>query len=254
MMNPLCRQLTAEQKKAARKKIWLVPLGFLSFLSLWWLWQLAHSSASDLSDGYLMAFYHFPMMNTMLLPMMTAVIGSRLCDMEIKGDTLKLLYTMQKKTCFFDCKYLMGLKYLLVFVLGQGALILISGRMKGFGTPFKQSMFLEYLAITFFVSAVLLAIQQTLSLLSDHQLMPLVVGLAGCFLGLFSMFFPERIALLIIWYYYGAFQTVGMDWDRATRISTFYEIDFPAQRFFLFLVFGMIVYIICRTVTTRKEM
>ena len=45
-------------------------------------------------------------MNAIMLPLMLSVIASRICDMEVKGDTMKILFTLQKRTRFFDCKYL----------------------------------------------------------------------------------------------------------------------------------------------------
>lgn len=252
-MHAFFRQLSAEQKKTAHKKIWLVPSAFLLFQTLWWTFQMSHASQQDFQTGYLMSFYHFPIMNTLLLPLMIAVIASRLCDMEIKGDTLKSLYTLQHPSSFFNFKYLNGLKYLLFFTAGQGILLVISGKLCNFTDPFPPSMFALHLTSTFAVSAVLLLIQQTLSLLSDNQMMPLVVGLSGCFAGLFSMFFPQKISLLILWYYYGAFPTVWMDWNRESKITHFYKQPFPAKRFFLFLLAGILIYFICRTITVKKE-
>lgn len=247
------QQWKAEQQKARRRKIWIVPLGFLAFQILWSVWQLNSSSTDDLKTGYLMLFHNLPMLNAILLPIMAAVIASRLCDMEIKGDTLKLLYTVQQRTGFFDCKYLAGLKYLLLFTLGQGLLILTLGQFYHFGEPLKPFMLLSCLAVVFCVSAVLLCIQQVLSLFSDNQIMPLVVGLAGSFLGLFSMFFPAPVARLILWGYYAAFPTTGMSWDRQTRITEYYEVPFPLTSFLLFLLAGTIICLISRAIITKKE-
>lgn len=252
-MKMFLRQWKAERQKAHRRHIWIVPLGFLAFQLLWAFWQLQTASADDLSTGYLMLFYNFPMINAIILPVMIAVIASRLCDMEIKGDTLKLLYTLQKRTHFFDCKYLAGLRYLLLFVLGQGLLIVLSGVCFHFGERLKPAMLLSYLAVTFSVSAVLLGIQELLSLCSDNQIMPLVVGIAGSFLGLFSMFFPASVARLVLWGYYAAFPSVGMNWDQETRFTEYFEVPFPLSSFLLFLLAGVVICLICRTIITKKE-
>lgn len=252
-MTAFLNQWAAEQKKARRRHIGLIPCAFLAFEILWALWQLSNSSASDLESGYMMMFFNLQMMNVILLPLMVAVLASRLCDMEIKGDTLKLLYTMQKRTSFYDCKYLSGLKHLILFTAGQGVMILALGHVYHFGIPLKLPMLLEYLAVTLSVSAVLLCLQQLLSLFSDNQIMPLVVGLGGSFLGLFSMFFPAPVARLILWGYYARFSMVGMDWDRAARITTYYETPFPLAFFLLFLLFGIIVYVVSRTIMIKKE-
>lgn len=249
----LMRELRSEQKKVRHKKIWLVPLGFLLFEMLWMLWQLSKASLNELANGYFMLFYDLPIMNTILLPIMIAVIASRLCDMEIKGDTLKLLYTMQKSSRFFDCKFLCGLKYLFFFTLGHGIMILLCNRMFHFKASLEISMFVAYLSVTFCVSAVLFVIQQTLSLISNSQIVPLVIGLVGSFLGLFSLFFPAPVARLIIWGYYAAFPCVQMNWDRATRITEYDRVPFSLDGFLAFFAVGIFIYIICKTIVIRKE-
>ncbi len=253
MSSSFIRQLRAEHQKGRRRHLLLIPFIFLLFQILWAFWQLNYADQEELSSGYLLLFHHLPMMNTLLLPMMTAVTASRLCDMEIKGDTLKLLYTIQEQTSLYDCKYLTGLSYLAAFTIGQGLLIPGLGMSYHFGEPLKWPMLLEHLAVTFSVSAALLAIQQTLSLLSASQILPLAAGLVGCFLGLFSLFFPAPIARLFIWGYYAAFPAAAMDWERDTRIVHYYEVSFPAAGFLLFLAAAIAIYLLCRTITARKE-
>lgn len=246
-------QWNAEKKKVRRRNIWMIPLSFLAFEVLWVFWQLKNAAPEDLETGYLMLFYNFPMINTILLPIMVAVIASRLCDMEIKGDTLKLLYTMQKSTSFYDCKYLAGLKYLLFFSLAQTALILLAGRFYHFSGSADPVMLTENMAVVFLVSAALLCIQQLLSLISDNQILPLVTGIGGAFLGLFSMFFPASAARFVLWGYYAAFPTVGMNWDPDTRFTEYFEKGFPLRPFLLFLLFTVVLYFVCRTIITKKE-
>ncbi len=247
------RQLRAEKQKGRRRHLILLPLLFLFFQAVWTAWQLSNASPGEIQTGYLLLFHHLPLMNTLLLPMLAAVTASRSCDMELKGDTLKLLYTMQNPSVFFDCKYLAGLRYLLIFTAGQGLLILSSGRLYRFTEPLKWPMLFKHLAVTLLVSAVLLSIQQTLSLLSASQILPLAAGLTGCFLGLFSLFFPAFIARLFIWGYYAAFPVAAMDWERSTRIVRYYEVSFPMAGFLVFLAACTGIYLLCKSITVRKE-
>lgn len=247
------RQLQAERRKGRRRHLILLPLIFLSFQILWGFWQLAYASEEELRTGYVLLFHHLPIMNTLLLPMMVSVTASRLCDMEIKGDTLKLLYTMQKQATFYDCKYLAGLWYLLLFTFGQGIMILAFGQICHFGDTLKWPMLFCHLAVTISVSSVLLSFEQALSLMSPSQLLPLFAGLTGCFLGLFSLFFPKKIARFFIWGYYSAFPVASMDWDASTRISHYYEVPFPLTDFLLFLIAAVAVYQLCKSITVRKE-
>lgn len=243
----------AERQKVRHKKVFLLPLGFLAIQILWAVWQISSLDPQELSDGYMMFFYQLPTMNAILLPLMLSVIASRICDMEVKGDTLKLLFTLQNKSDFFDCKYLTCMKYVMILIVGQGIMLPVLGKISHFGR-LSLSLYLFYLLVTLTVSAVILCIQQFLSLISENQFLPLGIGLAGCFLGLFSMFFPAPAAHLVLWGYYSVFACVGMNWDSAkNKILGYYEIPFPAVSFFLFLAAGILLYLICRTVIEKKE-
>lgn len=253
MSRAFFRQLSAEQKKSRHRRTALIPLGFFLFELVWTIWQLGSAPKSELATGYLMLFYQLPILNTILFPVMISVIASRLCDMEVMGDTFKLLYTLQERSIFFCCKYLAGIKYIALFSLGHAVMITLLGKAWHFKNALSLSMLLSYLAVTFSVSSVLYVIQQTLSLLSSSQIMPHVVGIAGSFLGLFSLFFPKPVARLFIWGYLSAFPCVRMDWDVQTRISKFYEIPFPVLGFLAFLLAGAIIYAICKFLVVKKE-
>ena len=110
-----------------------------------------------------------------------------------------------------------------VYVVGQGASILLFGKMYRFTQKLSLTMFLQFLVSTLCVGAALLLIQQMLSLLSNNQIIPLIVGIGGSFLGLFSMFFPENVTRLVVWAYFSVFSTVAMDWDRSLRIVDVYK-------------------------------
>lgn len=253
MKSAIMRMQSAERKKIRHKRVWLVPLGFLFFESFWMLWQLSTAHDEELITGYLMLFYQLPIMNTIIMPIMIAVISSRLCDMEIKGDTLKLLYTMQRPVEFYDFKYLSGLKYLCFLTVGNTILILVYGAVFSFKNPLKIPMLAGYLAVTLCTGMILMSIQQTLSLISSSQIMPLAVGLAGSFLGLFSLFFPPPAARLVIWGYFAAFPCVRLDWNKSAKITTYYEVPFPLYSFLAFAVSGVLIYVICRTIAVKKE-
>ena len=187
MISITARQLRAERQKIRHTKALLVPLGFLGFEILWTMWQLSSMKPSEFSQGYLMLFYNLPVMNTLLMPLMISVIASRVCDMEVKGDTLKILYTMQKQESFFDFKYLNCLRYITVFCYWTGTYdsLLWNRKPSGYHPSFYIFHISDY---TFAVSTVVLSIQQTLSLMSHSQLLPLGIGIGGSFLGLFSLF------------------------------------------------------------------
>ena len=90
------REWKTEWMKVRYRKIGLLIAAFLGLIVLWVIWALSDAPAEQIWDGYRMMFLQISLMDTILLPTMIAMLTSRLCDAEVKGDTLKLLCTMEK--------------------------------------------------------------------------------------------------------------------------------------------------------------
>ncbi len=249
----MIRQLQAEQIKARRRHVWAVTAALGLLLCLWGTFNFRHADAQDLAQGYSGLFYQLPLLNTALLPLGLAVIASRLCDWEIKGNTLKLLCTLQNKGRLYDCKLLMGLKHLFFIACMETAGILVAGAHFHFTEKLKISLLPLHFIGIFTAGAFVYLLQQTLSLLWENQLAPLAVGLIGSFAGLFSLFFPKGISRLIPWSYFGQFTPIWMDWNRETRQQRFYPTEFPTALFLGFLAATVGVYIIGKLLFLRKE-
>ena len=189
----------AEQRKLHTRYVWLVPVGFLALLLLWTLASARNFDDMDRATGYQYFLYSMSLMNSIFMPVMLAVVASRLCDMEIRGNTLKLLYTLERPGRFYDIKYLFEMKYLIVFSAGETLGLILLGKVMGFTERIRPDMFAEHFIAMTAVGAVILSIQHVLSLVSDNQILPLIVGIAGGFLGLFSMFFPAAVNRLVLW-------------------------------------------------------
>ena len=235
----------AEQRKLRTRYVWLVPVGFLVLLLLWTLASVRNFDDMDRAAGYQYFFYSMSIMNSIFMPVMLSVVASRLCDMEIKGNTMKLLYTLERPGRFYDIKYLFELKYLLVFSAGETLGLILLGKAMGFTEAIRPDMFAEHFIAMTAVGAVILSIQHVLSLISDNQILPLIVGIAGGFLGLFSMFFPAAVNRLVLWGYFGIFSVAGVDWQRTTdeKIYLHYQ-PLPAVSFVGFLIAGVVIYLI----------
>ena len=72
---------------------------------------------------------------------------------------------------------------------------------------------------------------------------------------MFSMFLPQLPWLRnsLLWGYFGVLQFVGGDWDRETRISTFYTMEIN-WTLFAVLIAGMVVlYLVGKKLFVKKE-
>lgn len=248
------RLLTIELKKIRRRHIGLLYLALLVLILAWMSWCLKDMDDVILSQGYYLMLLNLPLMNAILLPTVLAAVCSRICDIEIKGNTFKLLCTMDSRQNIYHIKLLINAIYLLLFSLAEAGIILLLGKIFSIQQALPLPQLGTFILSTFFVSLVLILLQQPLSLLFENQLFPLFLGVGGSFLGLFSWFFPELpLRYLVPWGYYYVSATVTLYYEKTTREVTYYPIAFPIFYFGLFLIFGVIVYFIGKTRFMKKE-
>lgn len=247
--------IRAEQKKLSGRLIWTVPVGFLLLTGIWNYVVVMNFDAADKAMGYCFVLYDLSMMNCIFMPVMIAVIASRLCDMEIKGNTLKLLYTLERPGRFYDIKFLFAMKYLLIFTVGETLAVLLTGLAAGFTEVIQPiSLIQHFLAVTA-VGAVIMGVQQILSLMCENQILPLLAGIAGAFLGLFSLFFPESVSRFVLWGYFGIFAVAEPDWAKMGDSGAVLRYtDFPWTGFLMFAAAGIFIYLIERRIFLGKEL
>ncbi|MBC3804905.1 ABC transporter permease [Acetobacterium fimetarium] len=242
-----------EVLKTRGRKIWLVVAVMMAVQLLWAGWTISNKDADDLIQGWMFFLYQFPMLNCIIMPVIAAVVASRLSDVEHQGQTFKLLETIIPANRIFDAKFIWGSIYMLGAALGQLAIMIGMGFALHFGGPVPWGALAGYLFFTVAVSLTIYAFQQVVSMLVPNQMVPMTLGLVGGFIGLFSMFFPQGFQKLILWSYYGVLMQVGMNWDEATRAVDFYWTAIDWSGFGLILVFFGLVYGIGRVLFVRRE-
>ncbi|MGI6001527.1 MAG: ABC transporter permease [Candidatus Merdisoma sp.] len=251
----MLREWKTEWMKLRRRKAGLLILAFLGFTFVWCAWVVSDADLQDLADGYRWILSNLSIINTILLPTMLAMLASRLCDMEIKGNTLKLICTMEEKGRLFDMKVLTGGVYLVFYVGAELLLLVLGGTLMGFGDPIESKHILYFLLQNIPVSLVIYLLQIMLSFRFENQIIPLAAGLFGSFIGLFSWFFPDSSLFrwIFVWGHYSLLHFIGNTWDEATRIVTYYDVE--PNWAALGLVTALLVsgYLACRYLFIRKE-
>lgn len=248
------RLLSVELRKIRRRHMGLLFLAPLLLMFAWLAWILKGMDEAVLHQGYYLLLMNLPLMNAIIMPTVFAAACSRICDIEIKGNTFKMLCTMEPRQSIYYYKLLINTIYLLLFSLAETGMILLLGKLFSFqqALPVKQ-LGIFFLA-TFLVSLVIILMQQPLSLLSENQLFPLFFGVAGSFFGLFTWFFPKLpLRYLVPWGYYCVGSTINMYYEEATREVTYYLIPFPYLYFGLFLLFGVLIYFVGKAKFMKKE-
>lgn len=248
------KELAMEFRKIKRRKLWLTVAVMLGAQCLWGFWSFRNMDSQRLAQGFRLYLYHFPLLNAIMMPVIIAVVASRLCDVEHKGQSLKLLQTVMPAGRLFDAKFLCGALHVTAAAVAQVIMMIVIGRIKGFLEPIPIDRFFFYLIFTTAVNLTILVLQQVLSLLFVNQLVPLAVGLIGSFAGLFSMFFPQGFQKLILWGYYGVLMQVGMNWDKNTRIMDLYYVPFDWTGFLLLGILFLVIYGAGRRIFAGKEL
>lgn len=246
-------QLEAEHKKVKYRKIWLVVLAGIMIQFLWSAWTFQKADDRLLAQGYSYLLYELPLLNAIFMPVLMSVIASRLCDAEVKGDTFKLLYTMQKSGSLYDCKLIFGIRYILLIIVLQTVMIIVNGRIFQFTEELDIQMLVIHCISLLIVNTVVLTIQQFLSLAAENQILPLCVGLAGAFLGLFSMFFPKALQMFVLWGYYAMFMPLQMNYDPKTRLMSFSKTPVNLLLMVLFTCVGVLIYAGTRYLFVKRE-
>ena len=248
----MCLFIT-ELRKIRRRHIGMLFTATWVIVLIWMLWA-TNDSDFLYNQEYEYLLLSLPLINAVFLPTILAAAASRLCDIELKGNTLKMLCTMEPRKSIFHTKLLVGTIYIFLFSLAQTALIPLLGVYLSARQEIPTARICLFGLSTFGVSLVLFLIQQSVSLLSSNQLFPLFLGVGGSFVGIFTWFFPQLpLRYMLPWGYYCVMLTVGMSYDTATRDVTYYATPFPTGFFLGFMVFGILVYVIGKKLFMNKE-
>lgn len=85
------KALAMEFHKTRRRKVWLIVAALILVQIIWILWVFRRTNAHAPENGWMLSLYQFPLLNSIIMPVIAAVVASRLCDVEHKGQTFKLL-------------------------------------------------------------------------------------------------------------------------------------------------------------------
>lgn len=249
----MIRTLKVEASKTRRRYIWLPVLAILFVQMAWAVWALSRWKQADFSQGWMYILYQFPLLNCIMMPVVIAMIASRLADAEHKGQSFRLLHTLQRPGRLFDGKLLCGCGYVLIASLLQYAAVIGLGVIYGFG-PIPWERLGLFLLGNLCVGMTLYLLQQSISLLLQNQLATLIVGLAGAFIGLTALFFSASMQKLVLWSYYGVLSTSSLDWNPETRVSVFSWQAYDWGNYIPLITAFVLLYLIGKTLYSRKEL
>ena len=171
------RAIYAELKKSRHRHNALVAVG-ISLAALLWATQTGGKS-EDVSQGYSGLLYAIPIINTVIMPLGTAVLASRLWDLESKEKCCRILLTLQSRASLFFGKAAAALLQIFLMVAAESAGILALGKWAGYTDALDFGQFWWLAAATFTVNAMLFFLWLFLSVRFDNQVPTLAAGMVG---------------------------------------------------------------------------
>ena len=246
------RTLYAELKKARRRHNLFVAVSISLFVLLW-ATQTGGTGEGRLEQGYWGLFYAVLVMNTVVMPLGTAVLASRLWDLESKGNSCRMLLTLQSRKALFLGKTVVALLQILLIGIIEGAGIPALGKHFGFTELLDWGQFWWLAISTFAVNTMLFFLWLFLSIRFDNQVPTLAAGMVGSLSGLFAAFMPSLVGYFLPWGYYIPLSTIRMDWNRETRIVRYYSTPYPTWLLILTAAFGALFAALAWETLKRKE-
>ncbi len=179
----------------------------------------------------------FASMNGLLFPILIAVSVSRICDMEHKGNTWKLLLTLSiKPGQVYAAKYIYACILILWVCIVQVLSIAAFGIVKDFEDPLPTFLLIRYFFGIVFTSLAIVALQQWVSLMKKNQVIALTLGMIGGFIGMTADLMPSGVSRIFIWSYYSGLSPVSLSYESE-------ELDFIVRNLNALLPLMLIVII-----------
>ncbi|MDD3369083.1 MAG: ABC transporter permease [Lachnospiraceae bacterium] len=231
--------LIIECKKHKRKYHFLVLGALLLLQALYLAWGM--DRADHLPQGWMIQLYNLPILNSLLLPTVMAVLASRHMELEHKASSWKQLYTLESPAAVIGGKLIYGFTSIFLFCLVQMGIMVFTGVFFAYGDQPDPLAYLLYFIDTLAVSLVLYLLQSLLSFLFHNQAVSISIGLCGSLAGLFILYLPPSLLYEFIpWGLFGATMFVRLDWNPVTRVSRFYYV-MPNPVAYLFTVLWIVL-------------
>ena len=211
------KALHAELQKAHRRHDLSICLAVPVIVYLW-AGAAAPTGTDERANAYSALLYALPVLNAILMPIVTALLASRLWDVEVKGNTTKLLYTLQSRRSLFVGKALLGTGEVLLIALLEMAAAVALGRVQRYTEAFPTVPFLYTGICTLAVDVMLFFAELLLMLKFDNPLPALCIGIVGALVGLLSAFMPAFVSYFVPWGYFIPLCCYEVaHWDQATH-------------------------------------
>lgn len=197
------KAISLELYKLRHKHLFLMVTLFLIVEIAWAFMATSMSISRNPDAGWEPLIAMLSSMNGLFLPILTAICVSRICDMEHKGNTWKLLLTVSvRRSTLYAAKYISASIIMLVACLLQVLAVTAFGIVNGFEQPVPLFILIRFLIGTVLTNMIIIALQQWLSMAVKNQAFALSLGMIGGFIGMVAELLPLGVRRIFVWSYY----------------------------------------------------
>ena len=143
-----------ELHKAKRRHDFLICV-LVSLVAFVWEYQAAPKTAQEAAAAYMSLLFTSTIMHAVIMPIAMAMLASRLWDVEIKGNTPKLLYTLQSRRSLFAAKSLLGIAEIFLITGIEMTLFAVNGHLQQYADVLSAGQIAYYLLCTVSVNIML---------------------------------------------------------------------------------------------------
>lgn len=249
------KAISIELYKLRHKRILLMVILFLLVEVGWALTVTSNSIARNPDQATwepLIAM--ISSMNGLFFPILTAVCVSRICDMEHKGNTLKMLLTLSLgRNSLYAAKFIAASIVILFACLLQVVAITAFGIIKEFEQSIPLFLLTRYFIGTALESMVIIALQQWISMGFKNQAFALTIGMIGGFIGLTADLLPFDIRRIFVWSYYTGLSPVTQSYTSEELQFIVRDLNSTMPMMLALIVIGAVIYFVGSLHLAKKE-
>jgi hypothetical protein len=193
-------------------------------------------------------------MNGLFLPILSAVCVSRICDMEHKGNTWKLLMTVSvKQGQLYAAKFISASIVMLWACTLQVIAIVVFGVVNGFEQPVPLFLLVRFLIGMVLTNMTIIALQQWVSMAVKNQAFALCLGMIGGFIGMAAGLFPSGVRRIFVWSYYTDLSPITQSYISEKMQFIVRDISSLLPGMAMLIVAGIVIYLAGSTHISRQE-
>lgn len=193
-------------------------------------------------------------MNGLFLPILSAICVSRICDMEHKGNTWKLLLSVSvRRSKLYIAKYVSASIVMLWACTLQVFAITTFGIANGFEQPVPLFLLMRFLIGTVLTNMIIIALQQWVSMTVKNQAFALSLGMVGGFIGMVADLFPSGVRRIFVWSYYTGLSPIMQSYTNEKIQFVVRDINALLPMMVVLITVGIAIYLAGSIHVSRQE-